>query len=547
MHDMPLSNQSSGLTPTQPGKIYDLAIIGGGINGVGIAADAAGRGLSVLLCEQDDLAQHTSSASSKLIHGGLRYLEHGEFRLVRESLAEREVLLAKAPHIVRPLRFVLPHRSRLRPAWLVRAGLFLYDHLAMSRHSILPASRGIRLPREGPLKPEIRRAFTYFDCQVDDTRLVVLNAVAARERGADLQPRTRCLDARRQEGLWRLELQRRGNGTRQTVLARALINATGPWVTRFSEDALHLRPAHNIRLVQGSHLITPRLYEGDEAYVLQNEDRRIVFVMPYLQDFSLIGTTEQEFAGDPADVTIDEKEIDYLLRVINTYFARPLQRSDIRHSFSGVRPLLDDESPDPSALSRDYSLVLDTAPGRAALLTVFGGKLTTYRKLAETALERLAPCLPPMGPRWTADVPLPGGEDMNDPRSLAETLQKEFAWLPPALARRWASTYGSRTRKLLAGASGIGDLGEHLGGQLYAREIDYLYAHEWAEQAEDILWRRTKLGLTLGSAEQKRLVAYLEAHRNALPDTAMPSTAEPSPTSGAAPADKAARPPATAP
>lgn len=544
MDNMPSSDQTSSLPTARSAKIYDLAIIGGGINGVGIAADAAGRGLNVLLCEQDDLARHTSSASSKLVHGGLRYLEHGEFRLVREALAEREVLLFKAPHIIRPLRFILPHRPQLRPAWLIRAGLFLYDHLG--KRYALPASCSLRLPQAGPLKPEIRRGFAYFDCQMDDARLVVLNAMAARECGADILPRTRCLGARRHEGLWRLELQRAA-GARQEIRARALVNATGPWVARVSEDVLHQRPAHHIRLVQGSHLIVPRLYEGDEAYVLQNEDRRVVFVIPYLQRFSLIGTTDREFAGDPAKVGIDEKDIDYLLRVVNAHFSHPLQRTDIRHSFAGVRPLLDDESQDPSALSRDYNLALDATPGQAALLTVFGGKLTTYRKLAETALDQLAPFLPSMGPSWTASAPLPGGEGLSDPLELAVELQREFTWLPPALALRWATTYGSRTRCLLADASGLADLGEPLGGMLYGREVDYLRTHEWAEQAEDILWRRTKLGLTLTPGEQKRLAAYLD-ERPAPPVIALRrATDAPAPGSCAAPADTAAPPPAAAP
>lgn len=502
----PTSVNRPGAADAQVAPIYDLAIVGGGINGVGIAADAAGRGLRVLLCEQDDLARHTSSASSKLIHGGLRYLEHGEFRLVREALAEREILMTKAPHIVRPLRFILPHRPQLRPAWLIRAGLFIYDHLG--KRYALPASRSLRLGQDSPLKPEIRRGFAYFDCQMDDARLVVLNAMAAREKGADILPRTRCLSAQRHEDFWQLELQR-ADGSRLDIRARALVNATGPWVARFSEDALHQRPAHNIRLVQGSHLIVPRLHDGDEAYVLQNEDRRIVFVIPYLQRFSLIGTTDREFAGDPAQVGISEAEIDYLLRVVNAHFEHPVQRTDIRYSFAGVRPLLDNESHDPAALSRDYSLALCAAPGQAALLSVFGGKLTTYRKLAEAALEQLAPFLPPMGPNWTATAPLPGGENLDCPETLANALQQEFPWLPNGLAQRWATTYGSRTRQLLEGVHRLDDLGEHLGGTLYAREVDYLCRQEWAEQAEDILWRRTKLGLSLTPGEQKRLAAYL--------------------------------------
>lgn len=536
-----MDNNSPASPATSDASLYDLVVVGGGINGVGIAADAAGRGLRVLLCEQHDLAAHTSSASSKLIHGGLRYLEQGEFRLVREALAEREILLAKAPHIVRPLRFILPLRPQLRPAWLIRAGLFLYDRL--SARGQLPASHAVRFTADSPLKPEIRRGFEYADCQVDDARLVLLNAMAARERGATICPRTRCLSAQRQQGLWQIELQR-ADGQRSSVRARALVNATGPWVTRFIEDALHQRPPHHIRLVQGSHLIAPRLYEGDEAYILQNEDRRIVFVIPYLQRYSLIGTTDREFAGDPAQVAIGETEIDYLLRAVNAHFKRPLQRSDIRHSFSGVRPLLDDESRDPAAITRDYSLSLSAEQGQAALLSVFGGKLTTYRRLAEAALEQLAPFLPPMKPSWTAGTALPGGEELDDPDVLAGDLLQEFTWLPDGLAQRWAHTYGSRAYRLLEGASQPAHLGEHLGGGLYGREVDYLCREEWAEQAEDILWRRTKLGLLLPPAAQRRLAEYLSERPAIRP---RPTTAGPGPSPDAGCADTAALPPAAAP
>jgi len=528
-------------SPSADATPYDLIVIGGGINGVGIAADAAGRGLRVLLCEQHDLAEHTSSASSKLIHGGLRYLEHGEFRLVREALAEREVLLAKAPHIIHPLRFILPLRPQLRPAWMIRAGLFLYDRLGGRGH--LPASHSLRFTADSPLKPEIRRGFEYADCQVDDARLVVLNAMAARERGATICTRTRCLSARRQGDTWQVELQQTG-GQPWTARARVLVNATGPWVTRFIEDALHQRPAHRIRLVQGSHLIAPRLYEGDEAYILQNEDRRIVFVIPYLQRYSLIGTTDREFAGDPSQVSTSEAEIDYLLRVVNAHFKRPLQRSDIRHSFSGVRPLLDDDSRDPAAITRDYTLDLCAEPGQAALLSVFGGKLTTYRRLAEAVLEKLAPFLPPMGPSWTAGTSLPGGEELETPALLAGDLQQEFTWLPDGLAQRWAYTYGSRTYRLLEGASKPAHLGEHLGGGLYGLEVDYLCREEWAEQADDILWRRTKLGLLLPPAAQRRLAEYLLERPATMRN---PITGGPVQIPGADYADKGAQPPAAAP
>nr|WP_294975873.1 glycerol-3-phosphate dehydrogenase [uncultured Pseudomonas sp.] len=498
-------------------EVYDLAVVGGGINGVGIAADAAGRGLSVFLCEQHDLASHTSSASSKLIHGGLRYLEHHEFRLVREALAEREVLLAKAPHIVHPLRFVLPHRPHLRPAWMIRAGLFLYDHLG--KREKLPASRGLRFGPQSPLKADISRGFEYSDCTVDDARLVVLNAMSAREHGAHIHPRTRCVSARRSKGLWHLHLERR-DGSLYSVRARGLVNAAGPWVDRFLREELRQKPPYGIRLIQGSHLIVPRLYDGDHAYILQNEDRRIVFAIPYLQHFTLIGTTDREYRGDPTQLQISEDEIDYLLNVVNAHFTRQLGRDDILRSFSGVRPLCDDESDDPSAVTRDYTLALDNTPGEAPLLSVFGGKLTTYRKLAEAALEQLAPSFTGvMGPRWTATAPLPGGESMGSVEDLAIQLMGRLRQLDPALARRWASTYGSRIWNLLDGAQEVGELGEHLGGGLYAREVEYLCREEWARDADDILWRRTKLGLFLTDRQQERLAQFLRSESPREPST----------------------------
>jgi glycerol-3-phosphate dehydrogenase len=498
-------------------EVYDLAVVGGGINGAGIAADAAGRGLSVFLCEQHDLASHTSSASSKLIHGGLRYLEHHEFRLVREALAEREVLLAKAPHIVHPLRFVLPHRPHLRPAWMIRAGLFLYDHLG--KREKLPASRGVRFGLDSPLKAEITRGFEYSDCSVDDARLVVLNAMAARENGAHIHPRTRCVSARRSKGLWHLHLER-ADGSLYSVRARALVNAAGPWVDRFLREELRQKPPYGIRLIQGSHLIVPRLYEGEHAYILQNEDRRIVFAIPYLRQFTLIGTTDREYQGDPAKISISEEEIDYLLNVVNAHFKHQLGRQDILRSFSGVRPLCDDESDDPSAVTRDYTLALDNTPGEAPLLSVFGGKLTTYRKLAEAALEQLAPHFAGvMKASWTASAPLPGGEAMTGVEDLAIQLMERLRQLDPALALRWASTYGSRIWKLLDGAHNLSELGEHLGAGLYAREVEYLVHEEWARDADDILWRRTKLGLFLTARQRERLEQFLSSESPLEPST----------------------------
>jgi Glycerol-3-phosphate dehydrogenase len=481
-------------------------VIGGGINGVGIAADAAGRGLKVFLCEKDDLAQHTSSASSKLIHGGLRYLEHYEFRLVREALAEREVLLAKAPHIVKPMRFVLPHRPHLRPAWMIRAGLFLYDHLGKRKR--LGASRSLRFGPGYPLKPAITRGFEYADCAVDDARLVVLNAMAARENGAHIHTRTRCLRAERVDGLWHVELQQ-ADGSVHSIRARALVNAAGPWVASFIKDDLKLDAPYGIRLIQGSHLIVPRLYEGDHAYILQNEDQRIVFCIPYLDRFTLIGTTDREYSGDPAKVAITEQETDYLLKVVNAHFNHQLSRSDILHTYSGVRPLCNDESDNPSAVTRDYTLALSAAQGEAPLLSVFGGKLTTYRKLAESAMAELKPFFSQMSQSWTAHSALPGGEGMSTPQALVDDLLTQHQWLAPDIAKRWAVTYGSRTWQLLEGVNGPDDLGQAIGGGLFTREVDYLRETEWAVSTQDILWRRTKLGLFTSDSEQRALADYL--------------------------------------
>ncbi len=493
--------------PTPPlAEVYDVAVIGGGINGVGIAADAAGRGLSVFLCEKDDLASHTSSASSKLIHGGLRYLEHYEFRLVREALAEREVLLAKAPHIVKPMRFVLPHRPHLRPAWMIRAGLFLYDHLG--KREKLPGSRSLTFGADSALKSEITRGFEYSDCWVDDARLVVLNAMAAREHGAHLHTRTRCLNAQRVNGLWQVQLER-ADGTPFSIQARALVNAAGPWVARFIREDLKLDSPYGIRLIQGSHLIVPRLYEGEHAHILQNEDQRIVFTIPYLERFTIIGTTDREYTGDPAKVSITEAETDYLLNVVNAHFKKQLQRDDIVRTYSGVRPLCNDESDNPSAVTRDYTLSLSGAAGEAPLLSVFGGKLTTYRKLAESAMAQLAPFFTQMKGSWTATAPLPGGEQMTTPQALAKALVAKHSWLPMDIARRWAISYGSRSWRLVENAQGLADLGELIGANLYSREVDYVCREEWAVDVEDILWRRSKLGLFLSAAEQQKLADYL--------------------------------------
>jgi glycerol-3-phosphate dehydrogenase len=495
---------------------YDLLIVGGGVNGAGIACDAAGRGLKVALVEQDDLASATSSASSKLIHGGLRYLEYYEFRLVRESLKERDVLLRKAPHIIGQRLFVLPHLHERRPAWLLRMGLFLYDALAWPTR--LPRSRAVNLagdPLGRPLKPAIARGFVYADCWVDDSRLVVLNAVAAAQAGARVMTRTRLTAAARAEGLWRATLRDMRTGKESTVAARALVNAAGPWVAGVL-DALKIAGRRRVRLVKGSHLVVPRLHDGQQAYILQNPDKRVVFVLPYEGAFSLIGTTEVPFAGDPAGVAMDAAEANYICASVNGYMAKPVAPSDAVWSFAGIRPLFDDDAENPSAVTRDYGLDLDrgAAGDGAALLSVYGGKITTYRRLAEHALDKLKPHFPQMGPAWTADRPLPGGDIQGDVAQFAETIAKEFPAVDAARIRPLVRRHGARARMILEGAASAGDLGRDFGGGLCERELEFLIRHEWAETADDVLWRRTKCGLFMTAAERDAVAGYFARMRS---------------------------------
>ncbi len=500
----------------------DLLIIGGGINGVGIARDAAGRGLSVVLCEQADLASGTSSASTKLIHGGLRYLETHEFRLVRKALIEREVLLGAAPHIIRPLNFVLPHNTGLRPAWMVRLGLFLYDHLG--GRDKLPASYGIDLrrhPAGAPFKPSFAKAFCYSDCWVDDARLVALNALDAGERGAEILPRTRCTAARRIDGHWLATLEPSAGGPARHVRARAMVNATGPWVTEVLGGIAGTHRKSDVRLIKGSHIVVPRLYEGEEAYILQNQDRRIVFVIPYEDNFSLIGTTDIPFTGDPAKADISADEVRYLCDAVNRYFASPVTPEQVVWSYSGVRPLYDDMSENVSTITRDYVFDLDagsgetSGDGKAPLISIFGGKITTYRTLAEHALEKLLPLLDITAPPWTKGTPLPGGDMPGaDFETFLAGFEAAHPWLPSGLARRYARAYGTRAETLLGDARGLDDLGEDLGGGLYEAEADYLVRHEWAMSAEDILWRRSKLGLHAPADTKARLDAWLARQGN---------------------------------
>lgn len=490
-------------------KIYDIAVIGGGINGVGIANDAAGRGLSVFLCEKDDLASHTSSASSKLIHGGLRYLEHKEFRLVREALAEREVLLAKAPHIIKPMRFIMPHRPHLRPAWLIRAGLFFYDHLG-KREKLL-GSNLIYFKEDSPLKPAITRGFEYSDCTVDDARLVVLNALQAKENGAKVVTRTRCIKAYRQQGLWHLELQT--GAELYQIRAKALVNAAGPWVEEIISENLQLKSPYQIRLIQGSHIVVPKLYDCHKAFIMQNEDRRIVFAIPYLEQYTLIGTTDQEYLDDPQKVEVTEVEIDYLLAVTNSHFKKQLTRADIVSQFSGVRALCDDESDNPSAVTRDYTVALQVEDKTTPLLSVFGGKITTYRKLAESALEQLSPFFIEMGEEWTANEVLPGAENWTTLEDLVIRIQNQVEGVTEQLATRWANAYGSRVWNILHEQKALEQLGQDFGHGLFESEVQYLCENEWANTAEDILWRRTKLGLAFDEKQVKNLESYLTGRR----------------------------------
>lgn len=490
--------------------VYDVVVVGGGINGVGVAVDAVGRGLSVFLCEKDDLASHTSSASSKLIHGGLRYLEHKEFRLVREALAEREILLAKAPHIMRPLRFIMPHQPHLRPAWLIRIGLFFYDHLG--KREKLAGSKHITFDAAtSPLKAEITQGFEYSDCAVDDARLVVLNAIQAREQGAHIATQTRCISAYRENGLWVIDLE--NTQGRYTVQAKALVNAAGPWVAQFIQQNLKQKSPYGLRLIQGSHIVVPKIYAGDKAFILQNDDHRIVFAIPYLDQYTLIGTTDHEYQGDLNKVTITQPEMDYLLDVYNDHFKHQLGPQDILYTYSGVRSLCDDESDNPSAITRDYTLALSQEQD-APLLSVFGGKLTTYRKLAESAMTQLQPFFPTMKKPWTEKALLPGAENLVSVELLIQQLIQAVQDVSVQLASRWAHAYGSRVWIFLNNISMLHELGQDFGHGLYAQEVDYLVNQEWAITSSDILWRRSKLGLEFTETEIQALDEYLlELHK----------------------------------
>jgi len=493
------------------GAAFDLLVVGGGINGAGVARDAAGRGLRTLLCEQHDLAAHTSSASTKLIHGGLRYLEFYDFALVRKSLREREIVLDSAPHICWPLRFVLPHDANLRPAWMIRIGLFLYDHLA--RRQRLPGSQGVRLrrhPAGQPLEDRYRWGFVYSDCWVDDARLVILTVKDAAEQGARVLTRTRCTKLERDAGGWVATLAREDGSTRR-VTARAVVNATGPWVDRFLDQATPVPARHHPRQVKGSHIVVPRLFEHEFAYIFQGADGRIVFAIPFEGDYTLIGTTEMDYDGDLATPAIAETEIEYLLAMANRYFAADLARSDVAWTFAGLRPLLADPKDRATSVTRDY--VLDVNADGPPLLSIYGGKLTTYRKLAEDVLDLLAPRLHCRAPHWTATHPLPGGDmPRADFEAFQASLTARYPQLPAALLHRYARAYGTRAERILQGAITVAELGEEVLPGLHAREIDYLCREEWAVTAEDILYRRGKLGLHVPADGCARLDDWLARH-----------------------------------
>lgn len=493
-----------------PDKIYDLFIIGGGINGCGTARDASGRGLSVFLAEQNDLASGTSSASTKLIHGGLRYLEHYEFRLVREALIEREVLLKSAPHIIWPLRFVLPHHDGLRPRALLRLGLFLYDHLGGRK--ILPPTRTVDLQTDvtgQPLKNDFVVGYEYSDCWVEDARLVALSARDAANRGAVIRTRTKCTAARREGQVWKIDIER--NGTRETITAKALVNAGGPWVSNVLGEVIGRNDPDKIRMVKGSHIVVDRLYDHDRCYIFQNADGRICFAIPYEQNFTLIGTTDQDHKGDPGKPEISEEETDYLLRAVSEYFRLPVTREQLRWAYSGIRPLYDDGASKAQEATRDYVLKLDKPEGQAPVLSIFGGKITTARKLAEAALKELQPFFPSMTGEWTAKASLPGGDfPWNEVDQRIAALQKAYSFLKPAIIRRLFRAYGTEAEKILEGARFASDLGQSF-GPVSEREITHLRQNEWVETADDILWRRSKLGLHMKPDEQQALRDYMEA------------------------------------
>jgi len=491
-------------------ETFDLAVIGGGINGCGIARDAVGRGLSVALFEQNDLGGATSAASTKLVHGGLRYLEHYKFRLVREALIEREVILRMAPHIVWPLRFILPHHQGLRPAWLLRLGLFLYDNLGGRK--ILPATSTIDLandPRGAPLNAQFRKGFEYSDCWVEDSRLVVLTARDAADRGAEIHVRSKVVSAVREASSWRLLVEDTASGQRREATARILVNAAGPWVGSVLSGVVRSNTHEKVRMVQGSHIVVPKLYDHDRCYIFQNADDRIIFAIPYERDFTLIGTTDRDFQGDPSAVSASAEEISYLCAAASEYFRNPVTTDDVVWTYSGVRPLYDDGASKAQEATRDYVLTLDAPEDGAPLLNVFGGKITTYRKLAEAALDKLRAFLPPTQ-TWTGKPPLPGGDFRHDGfDALVARLQSAAPAAPASTVQRWARAYGTKAHLIVERVKSAADLGRCFGADLYECEVRYLAQQEWVRRADDLLWRRSKLGLRVSQEEAATLDAFL--------------------------------------
>ena len=517
------SSASASNDPEASSPQFDIVIIGGGINGAGIARDAAGRGLSVLLVEKDDLAEHTSSASTKLIHGGLRYLEHYDFMLVRHALQEREVLLRAAPHIIWPLRFVLPHHKALRPRWLIRLGLFLYDHIGGRK--MLPASHSLNLTEHvsgEALKKEFTSGFEYSDCWVQDARLVTLNVMDAAERGCDVRTRCECTDLVRNDGQWSIHLHNKLADTKSVVTARTVVNASGPWVEATLDLDEEHDSKHGVRLVKGSHVVVPKLFDHPYTYIFQNADNRVLFAVPYEQNYTLLGTTDVEVGDEPGKQSIDADEVAYICKSVSEYFDKPVDPNSVVWSYSGVRPLYDDASENASKVTRDYKLDLDVRKN-APVLSVYGGKITTFRKLAEQAVDMLKDSLDSTAGEWTADKPLPGGDIENaDFDAFVDQLKKRYDWLEESVLFDYARNYGTRIHKLLESVSGMSELGAHFSGPLYQAEVDYLVNNEWARTAEDILWRRSKKGLHTEADTQAKLQAYLDDQFDFTGDSVLP-------------------------
>jgi glycerol-3-phosphate dehydrogenase len=493
----------------------DIAIIGGGINGAAIAADAAGRGLKVVLCEQNDLGSGTSSWSTKLIHGGLRYLENYEFKLVREALQERRVLQQKAPHLIKPLAFVLPHEAHLKPAWMIRAGLFLYDRLA-SRGNI-PGSRGLKFNASTThaLKADFQRGFEYYDCQTDDHRLVILNAQVAKQHGATILPHTKCIAAKRTANHWQIDCVNQHSEQAIEIQANTLINAAGPWVNTLLDNTVDHQSTARATLIKGSHIVVPKLYPEEQAYILQTEDNRIIFTIPYQQNFTLIGTTDEKFSGDPADAAINDKEKEYLIHIVNHYFKPQISSDDIVWSYAGVRALYNPNHQDPSKITREYHFDIERQDG-LPLISIFGGKITTHRSLAEKLLDQLDAHFPNMGPAWTFKKALPGGDfGLHTVNEYQQQLAQQHAWLDAKLLQHYIDHYGTATAKLLANCNSKTGLGQDFGHGLYAIEVNYLLRYEWAACADDILWRRTKYGLHFKPEQQHALENYIQQHQEA--------------------------------